>query len=503
MAKPGQAERTRAALVPVFVYLGAVLLLVALYADSPSLENQFDDAYITYRYAAQLASGNGLVFNVGERVDSASSLSYVLLLSAFHRAGAHDLEEVALLLGIASTAGVATTVFAAIRRLTGLSALAVAFGWMTALHGLMSGWAVSGMEAAPFSLIVALVVHLHFVLGERGTRVTALLCLAVSTRVEGWLLVLVVSISTATDLASSPRALRIASAFRIGAIAAVGAAFFAFKFLYYGTLLPDSYAFKGVALAYQPQPLRVMELWHATTSTALMLGVAGLAMMPDRRKRNCLALYLCVSIISVLRGPWSEWGRYSIHLLPCVMLLAALCVAELLRNARALAFAALAFVGIQTAQSALSGRRLVEGWADHQRCRKEIGQRLAAHSPEGPVLSSDVGAIAYEAMNVTFVDAAGLTSPDVLSVYLDGGSLDSVLEDRRPSLVADTYVERGGGAAGTFQAVGILREPSQLTTRPVAASTFIERRRVGDATVLCRTPDGLVFAIAPLGEPGD
>jgi len=40
-----------------------------------------DDAYITYRYSEHLASGHGLVFNPGERVEGYSNLLYVLLIA--------------------------------------------------------------------------------------------------------------------------------------------------------------------------------------------------------------------------------------------------------------------------------------------------------------------------------------------------------------------------------------------------------------------------------------
>jgi hypothetical protein len=40
-----------------------------------------DDAYISYRYARNLAAGEGLVFNPGERVEGFSNLLYVLLLA--------------------------------------------------------------------------------------------------------------------------------------------------------------------------------------------------------------------------------------------------------------------------------------------------------------------------------------------------------------------------------------------------------------------------------------
>ena len=40
-----------------------------------------DDAYITYRYANNLLSGNGLVYNVGERTLSTTTALYALLLA--------------------------------------------------------------------------------------------------------------------------------------------------------------------------------------------------------------------------------------------------------------------------------------------------------------------------------------------------------------------------------------------------------------------------------------
>ena len=47
----------------------------------------FDDPYITYRYAANLARGYGFVYNQGEHVLSTTTPLYALLLAPFHLAG--------------------------------------------------------------------------------------------------------------------------------------------------------------------------------------------------------------------------------------------------------------------------------------------------------------------------------------------------------------------------------------------------------------------------------
>lgn len=52
------------------------IILIAFFWDYT-----VDDAYISYRYAENLASGNGLVFNSGERVEGYSNLLWVLLLA--------------------------------------------------------------------------------------------------------------------------------------------------------------------------------------------------------------------------------------------------------------------------------------------------------------------------------------------------------------------------------------------------------------------------------------
>jgi len=61
----------------------------------------FDDGYITFRYARNLARGFGLVFNPGEHVLGTTSPLFTFLLAAGARLfGAHYIEHVAVTLGI-------------------------------------------------------------------------------------------------------------------------------------------------------------------------------------------------------------------------------------------------------------------------------------------------------------------------------------------------------------------------------------------------------------------
>src|ERR1700741_4274232 len=101
---PGPSNSARAR----FLALGlAVIFLAGIalsYGEIIQNGGQYDDSYITYRYAANLAEGHGLTFNKYERVNSASSLLYAGVLALAYRLGLRDLERVAVALNAAAGA---------------------------------------------------------------------------------------------------------------------------------------------------------------------------------------------------------------------------------------------------------------------------------------------------------------------------------------------------------------------------------------------------------------
>ena len=85
-------------------YLFAVCIIcvvVFMYGGTGILTNQYDDSYITYRYAVNLANGDGLVFNVDERVDAASSFLYTVILAMFYKVGISP-ETMSILISLVS-----------------------------------------------------------------------------------------------------------------------------------------------------------------------------------------------------------------------------------------------------------------------------------------------------------------------------------------------------------------------------------------------------------------
>ena len=82
-AVPGDDRRARV----VVTTAGAVLLLYGV-GRAISLAWLCDDSFISIRYAEHFASGLGLVYNAGERVEGYTNLSWTLLLAAAARLGA-------------------------------------------------------------------------------------------------------------------------------------------------------------------------------------------------------------------------------------------------------------------------------------------------------------------------------------------------------------------------------------------------------------------------------
>ena len=79
------------------LFLLFILIIIVIYFRF-RLCQITDDAFITYTYARNLAEGNGLVYNPGERVMGFTSILYTLLLAGFYYLGFHKLWFISLIL---------------------------------------------------------------------------------------------------------------------------------------------------------------------------------------------------------------------------------------------------------------------------------------------------------------------------------------------------------------------------------------------------------------------
>lgn len=415
--------------------LVAVIVILATYwPTSHFFSNQYDDSYITYRYAINLAEGHGLTFNAGEKTDSASSFLYAITLSISWLLGIKNLEFMGGLLGIISLAAICLYVYKTANHLGASETTSVLVSTACGLNGFLSGWTLSGMETIPWTAFV--LISLYSMLSNAHSAIIiATIAAAAFTRFEGILLIIPYGLLLFRQ--KKP----LSAYLPIIALTSVFGIFYAIKHAYYGVWISHAFKMKEIATYYRSSPGELIRNWKSMGAIPLVLGTIGLM---DRRHTPVL-IYVLLSFLSVAVGPKSDWSRYSVHLLPIFYAYAAIGINQL-RITSNKNLSNVVFAMISTLTLAQSAKGYIFNWknmtelANHQACRRNLGEFIRTKIPtEEYVASSDLGIISYVATNHQFVDLIALTSSDVLENYTQGKTADDILINKHVKYLADTF----------------------------------------------------------------
>ena len=275
-------RRTRTALLqlaPLLLLIGGSLCQVGFgYFDHDFSGHALgaDDAFISYRYASNLVSGEGLVFNPGERVEGYSNLLYVLLVSA-GLVFLNDDQAYGFSVAINLLLTVLTYLaflWIARRTLRGhRPLLAVALFSLTPTVWI---WTGSGMETPLVLLLVVLTwgaLEVGLETGDRraGWALGALAAVAVLSRADGFLIPL---LAAGFCLLRGRRRL----ALQIGVAAALTLALLvAWRLWYYGYPLPNTYYVKVSGDLSDRLSSGLETLWQVGTQQGLLVHVGILA----------------------------------------------------------------------------------------------------------------------------------------------------------------------------------------------------------------------------------
>lgn len=214
-----------------------------------------DDAYISFRYAQNLVDGHGLVFNAGERVEGYTNFLWTVMLAALQAVFGVPPERSALVLGLASTVGVAALV-ARLGASVGPAQAAVALVLLAGNRS-MAVWSTGGLETRMFTFWMLLAVVAFVVDGRRVAGLafgSVALGLAALTRPEALLFGPCALLWVAVELwrggARGVQARNLAVA-AVGPFTGMVAAHFAFRLAWYGEWLPNTFAAKGTEVWYE------------------------------------------------------------------------------------------------------------------------------------------------------------------------------------------------------------------------------------------------------------
>lgn len=219
-----------------FILCFALLLLLEFYF----IDFVVDDAFISYRYAKNLVRGNGMVFNLGEKVEGYTNFLWVILISIFMRVGANPV-IVSKVFGIVSSFLLLYGTYLMGKKLLDskyphdLIAL-----FLLSVSPCIAVWAVGGLETVFFAALVVWAIYFSF-----STKYLLfspyLFILASMTRPEGVLFFL---ITLAYMLIVRRYRDSLGSLIRF---LLFGGIYFVWRLYYFGNLLPNTfYAKVGV-----------------------------------------------------------------------------------------------------------------------------------------------------------------------------------------------------------------------------------------------------------------
>ena len=305
----------------------AILSIAVIFAGHAWLFRGFfvDDAYISFRYVAQFAAGNGLVYNIGERVEGYSNFLWILLLTPFRLLGV-DLLLASKAMGGAF--GIATVIltWSWARRLP-YPFIAPLFLALTAPFAV---WAMGGLETLLFTFLVVASGLVFIGEEERGTGwlsapLFGLLALA---RPEGVAIVLVAVAIRGLRLLRAGETPKRDHVLWLAALAVVIAPYFIWRLSYYGDVLPNTVYAKSMGLHLRPLLEGIYYLYGAVQAIGgifflavpLLLALTG----PERPVwlgyvTAVVAAYLLMLLLA--GGDWMPLQRLFVHVLPFVLLL--------------------------------------------------------------------------------------------------------------------------------------------------------------------------------------
>lgn len=259
-----------------------------------------DDAYISLVYAKNLAAGEGLVFNPGERVEGYTNFLWTLILTVPHTVGV-DAVAVARGLGLAAALALIALSWRTAATLGPQPAAAWSLGppVLLATNGSLAFWALSGLETTAFALLVTAGATRYLHRARLDVSAGCLFGLAALMRPEGFLFF---GLTGLHQLARQGwgwsvwwRELRRLVA-PIGVFLILVTPHILFRVLYYGQLLPNTFHAKtGISLNYFGHGLRYT-LEFLGDYGFWGLGPLALALLTLRRRTRAGATYLALLV---------------------------------------------------------------------------------------------------------------------------------------------------------------------------------------------------------------
>lgn len=373
----------------------------------------YEDAFIIYRYAQDLANGYGLVFNAGERVEGYTSFLWVLVLGGTSKITSDPL-LMSKLLGIAfnALALVACYLLCRASRTRGAPLYGISLA-LVASNGLFIATSVEGLETPLFTMLLCWGVFTYLKALETGARgqsgwlagSSVLFALLIMTRPDGALAYGLLWLHAAWKFRSRLRDLAI---FTLPLLFLYTPYFF-WRWHYYGLFFPNTfYAKRGGTLAlYARGAVEISNFLGSQTGGFLVAGLLALsAILFPAMETTAMGLPVLSRLIFEFWSGGLTAGkfRFLIPALPLIWILTERLLVGWLGAARLGSREPVLLVGLSSllvvAQMVdfvrLRHEEIDPARAGLERAHVALGKWLKEHSPpDSKVAVGDIGAIGF------------------------------------------------------------------------------------------------------------
>lgn len=165
---------------PLYLMLPVITVAIRL-AIFIAIPHTYEDAFITFRYAENLASGNGFVYNLGEKVLGTTAPLFVMILALLRFLGISCIAG-SMTVNLLSE-GVTTIVIYKILKENSSGRAALIGPLLYAFSPSNISWAISGMETAFYTAILSLAFYNLLKENYRNSLLFA--CIAFVVRIDG------------------------------------------------------------------------------------------------------------------------------------------------------------------------------------------------------------------------------------------------------------------------------------------------------------------------------
>lgn len=422
-----------------------------------------DDTFIHLQYAKHLAEGQGLVFNVGERVYGCTSPLWVALIADGMMLGFDGLVT-ARVLGLLATLASVVLFLQLMRRTLRSPILRAAATLTWAGHAWMIRWSMSGMET-PLAVALTLAGFVAFTEGKqwgsRPVRTGTLWALAALTRPEVVFLLVLWAIFLVIDTQNRAGVRRLLAGLLPPAV--IYGSWLLFARVYFDTFWPQTLSAKAVG--GEQIAIRVDNLWRQLRIVgasdgvlAIALGVAVVFGFRRLRPERWIAQRM-LPWVWVIAVPFLYLARgvpvLSRYLLPLLPVLAWLAWRTLERwwlgaSPQPPALRRAAVLGVLVAALALGANlyvyrtvvvpQVLTFSAGLEQSLVHWGRWFAEYTPPGTKIATpDIGAIGYFSGR-RVVDLAGLVTPEVVPLLAEADQPEMVAHLRFASFTRPEYL---------------------------------------------------------------